>query len=148
MLLPYAGNEDAFPLLKEAFVYTLAASIVLITVLLLLGMLAMIGTPRQAGVVSRSFTHAGIVDRYGFPPVLVACRYEKQGGIRTLTLYSRGISRETYMQKKHDIEDILNCHYVEEPKYGGKNNGNYIVLTVGPGAVEIGRTEPLYDDEL
>lgn len=135
------------PLFSEIWAYTVDALIVLLTLIALLMVLAALGTPYQAKRIEEALKHVGVVDRYGFPPILLSRQRDKSSGITTMTFYSRGISKELWEKKRQKIEEVLNMHQIEDVKYGGKHNGNYIILTVAKGTERIERSETLYDDE-
>jgi hypothetical protein len=56
------------------------------------------------------------------------------------------IPYNTWFDKKNAIADVMNVHFVEEIEYGGKANGNRIVIKTARGRKSIKR-DGLYDDE-
>lgn len=141
------GSSD--PLLAKLWEYSISAVILVLAVTFLLLSLVFIGKPREAKRIENSLALAKIVDRYGYPPILIDSKKAKYGNVKIWEFYSRGIPRESWEGEKSAIEDVLNIRYVEDVRYGGRkgNNRNYIVLTVALGANSLNRG-PLYDDEL
>lgn len=144
-----AALTSPFPLLNALWAYTVAAFIALLSVLAFVGLLVVLGTPRQARRIEDALHHVPIVDRYDFPPILVSRQRIKGGRAETLEFYSSGIPTDLWEAKQQKIEDELNMRWIEKLEFGGwpKENSKYIVLTVAKGR-RIGRGEPLYDDEL
>lgn len=149
--IPLPENIIGNPQVKELYIFVYVLVLVTITILLLLGLMYKLGTPSDAKDTEFSLTHIEFVDRYGFSPILVSRRRIAKSNAERLTFYSKGISKETWMLHRGDIEDILNVHCVGEDPIQYSNRRfhakNYIVLTVAPG-VERKREEPLYDDEI
>ena len=146
ILQPFIKDGD----LLELCILIFSILIIEIAVLLLLALLQGMGTPRHARQIETQLVHVGLVDRYGLGAVLISRKTEKPYKITTMTFYSQGIPKEQWENRRRAVEDVLNVHYVEDVRYGGKhqNNGNYIVLTVARGASATKREAPLYDDEL
>lgn len=140
---------SSIPLLNTLWAYVVAVFIALLSVLAFVGLLVVLGKPRQARRIEDALHHVHIVDRYDFPPILVS-RLDESGRISTLTFFSRGIPEKLWKENQREIEDVLNVHYVEGLRLGGRhnNNGNYIVLKVARGTEGTGREETLYDAEL
>lgn len=141
------GNSD--PILAKLWEYSISAAVLVLAVTFFLLSLVFIGRPRGAKIIENGLALAKVVDRYGYPPILVDSQKSKYGNIKIWEFYSRGIPKERWEEEKSAIEDVLNIRYVEDVKYGGHkgNNRNYIVLTVAFGANSLDRG-PLYDDEL
>lgn len=144
--IPFPG-DDTYPVLVTIWDYAVMLLVWILSVLFTLAILAM--PPLHAKSIESGLQHIALIDRYGFSPALVSNQGLKHSNIRELRFYSRGISKEIWTKRQAAIEDVLNVHWIEEPQYGGRkrNNRNYIVLIVAPGA-ESKRKEPLYDDEL
>lgn len=140
------GNGD--PALVALWECAVALLIIMFSALLLLGLAVVLGTPPHAKKIDAALVHVDLVDCYGSGPALISSQRTKGTDIRIMEFLSYGISKEKWERKQSDIEDVLNVHYVERMRYGGRkgNNRNYIVLTVAPGA-GAKRAEPLYDDE-
>ena len=144
--IPFPG-DDTYPVLVTIWDYAVMLLVWILSVLFTLAILAM--PPLHAKSIESGLQHIALIDRYGFSPALVSNQGLKHSNIRELRFYSRGIAKEIWTKRQAAIEDVLNVHWIEEPQYGGRkrNNRNYIVLIVAPGA-ESKRKEPLYDDEL
>lgn len=146
--IPLLGGSSN-PMLAKLWEYSISAAIVVLAVTFFLLSLVLIGRPRGAKRIENGLALAKVVDRYGYPPILVDSRKATHGNVKIWEFYSRGIPREHWEGEKTAIEDVLNVRFVEGIKYGrrGGNNRNYIVLTVAHGANILSRG-PLYDDEL
>ncbi len=144
--IPFPGVGN-LPGLVMIWDYAIMLLILLLSTLAALAILTM--PPLHAKNIESGLQHIALIDRYGFSPALVSNQGLKHSNIRELRFYSRGIAKEIWTKRQAAIEDVLNVHWIEEPQYGGRkrNNRNYIVLIVAPGA-ESKRKEPLYDDEL
>lgn len=144
--IPFPGVVN-LPGLVMIWDYAVTLLILLLSMFTALVILAM--PPLHTKDIESGLQHIALVDRYGFSPALVSNQGLKHSNIRELRFYSRGIAKETWIKRRSAVEDVLNVHWIEEPQYGGRkrNNRNYIVLIVAPGA-ESKREEPLYDDEL
>lgn len=138
------------PLFSTLWAYAIDALIVLLSVIALLATLVALGTPYQSKQIEESLALGRVVDRHGFPPILLSRRCDKNDKITiiTLTFYSHGISKELWEERKQKIEEVLNMHWTEDVKYGGRlnNNGKYIILTVANGTEIVERGETLYED--
>lgn len=146
--LSLPGSNSSLPELVELWQITLSTFIVVLALLLLWGILALLGTPRQAKKIDSALLHIGLVDRYDFGPTLLHIQPIKGTTVRKMTFYSKGIAITHWVERKDDISDVLNVHFVEQPVYGGRkgNHRNYIVLTVAPGADDQ-PTATLYEDD-
>ncbi|NBI10737.1 hypothetical protein D1641_12045 [Colidextribacter sp. OB.20] len=144
--IPFPGVGN-LPGLVMIWDYAIMLLILLLSMLAALVILTM--PPLHTKDIESGLQHIALVDRYGFSPALVLNQGLEHSNIRELRFYSRGIAKETWIKRQSAVEDVLNVHWIEEPQYGGRrrNNRNYIVLIVAPGA-ESKREEPLYDDEL
>lgn len=144
--IPFPGGGN-LPGLVMIWDYAIMLLILLLAMLATLVILTM--PPLHTKDIESGLQHIALVDRYGFSPALVLNQGLKHSNIRELRFYSRGIAKETWIKRQSAVEDVLNVHWIKEPQYGGRkrNNRNYIVLIVAPGA-ESKREEPLYDDEL
>lgn len=118
-------------------------------ILLLAGLILLLGTPYRAKLTADNLSQIGLVSQ-GFSPALVSRNHVKNTDVSVLVFYSLGVSKELWEKQQAAVQDVLNIHFVEPIKYGGRKetNRNLIVLTVSPGASGIGRREKLYDDEL
>lgn len=141
---------SSIPLMNTLGSYAVETLTVLLSVIAFSTILGALGTPLHAKRIEEALSHADIVDRYGFSPILVSRQRGKNREVTIMTFFSRGISKEKWKQQQRAIEDVLNVHWVEDVKYGGRHNdnGNYIVLTLASGTGRTVRGETLYDDEL
>lgn len=141
---------SSFPMLNTLGLYAVKAFILLLFVFAFLTILAALGTPLHAKRIETALSHACVVDRYNFPPMLVSRQRDKSGEITTMIFFSRGISKELWEKRQRNFEDVLNVRWIEDARYGGKrgDNGNYIVLTLASGTGRTERGETLYDEEL
>ena len=141
-------SGTSFHGLEMLWEYTVILLIVTLTALAFLGLVIGLGTPRHAKQIEASLTQIKLVDRYGFAPVLVSVK-PKQSPAEEQIFYSKGISKEMWITQQPDVEDVLDCHLLEDIQYGGRDgtNRNYIVLITAPGA-EQSRKDVLYDDKL
>lgn len=57
------------------------------------------------------------------------------------------IPMNRWIEKQDDFADLMNVHFVEKIKYGGKSNGKRIVIYTASGRKPSVQGE-LYDDEL
>lgn len=144
--IPFLGG-DTYSVLVTIWDYAVMLLAWALSVLFALAILTM--PPLHTKDIESGLQHIALIDRYGFCPALVSNQGLKHSSIRELRFYTRGVAKETWIRRQSAIEDVLNVHWIEEPQYGGRkrNNRNYIVLIVAPGA-ESKREEPLYDDEL
>ena len=72
----------------------------------------------------------------------------KGTGVTVREFYSP-IPYKTWVEKQDAIADAMNVHFVEEIKYGGKNNndGNKIIIKTAKGRKNT-EQGVLYDEEL
>lgn len=130
--------------------YIITAAIIVIFALLFVGLIQLLGTPREARSTENSllqvFSNTEL--RYESCPILIS-REPYKGGAERLEFYSKGISKEAWQQQQSKIGDVLVCHFTEPITYGGKNNnnGNRIVICIGKGMKSPERGQ-LTDDEL
>lgn len=130
--------------------YTVVFLIPAVFALLMAGLLLLLIAPRRTRRYEDALLRIGLTARDGSPPALISCVRIKHADVSVLAFYSLGVSRDTWEQRKSEIEDTLNVHFVDAIRYGGKRDTNraIIVLTVAPGAGSTGRAGTLYDDEL
>jgi len=60
--------------------------------------------------------------------------------------YYSCIPYNSWREKKDSIADAMNVHFVEEIQYGGKADGNRIVIKTARGR-KLDKREALYDEE-
>lgn len=139
---------DTYPELVWLWDKLITILVVVTGILALLGVLALLGRPCHAKKIDMALVRAGVVDRYNVGPALLSSRTIDHTTVREMAFYSAGIPLKVWEEKGRAVEDILNCTFVEPPRYGGRNNNhrNYIVLAVAPGVATDNR-QPLYDNE-
>lgn len=137
------------PFVSTLLLYGVSVSIILLFLSLLLILFLLISYPLRARRYESIFLQINLTPTKGAPPALVAQMPIKNTKATRLVFYSLGVSMKDWIARQEEIEDALNVHYVEAPKYGGRkgNNRNLIILTIAPGVRNISR-ELLYDDEL
>lgn len=77
------------------------------------------------------------------PPILIYKRTFKNG-VTVREFYSK-IAMSRWQEQKATIEDVLNVHFIRDIQYGGKSNGNRILIKTAKGRRAIDRGV-LYDD--
>lgn len=122
---------------------------VLLLVLLVFAMLEIIGelTARKDenalliafGTKQCNFGCPILIDKYRIKGTKVTFR----------EFYSLAIHYKLWIDRQDAIADAMNVHFVDEIKYGGKNNadGNRIIIKTAKGRKSIGQGA-LYDEEL
>ncbi|MDD4564408.1 MAG: hypothetical protein PHE79_02895 [Eubacteriales bacterium] len=145
-LIPFHSN---IPLLSTIWGYLTAVFILLLFLMLLVGLLFLLGTPSKAKEFKGKLMEIGLYSRYGHAPSLISCKRIKETDVSVMSFYSLGVGMERWKNQRIEIQDVLDIHFVEPIKYGGRNgrNRNIIVITSSPGA-ETHREDVLYDDEI
>ncbi|MVB11981.1 hypothetical protein CAFE_27100 [Caprobacter fermentans] len=145
-LVPFHSD---IPLLSTLWGYIIAVFIPLFFMLLLVGLLFLLGTPSKAKEFEGKLLEIGLYSRYGHAPALISCKRIKGTDVSTFTFFSLGVGRERWQKESEAVKDVLDIHYTEPIKYGGKNGRkrDIIVITAAPGA-ETHREDVLYDDEI
>ena len=77
-------------------------------------------------------------------PILMYKKENKKNGVTIREFYSF-IPMKVWVEHMEEIEDAMNIHLVEELQYGGKSNGNRIVMYSASGRKPSKRGD-LYDD--
>ena len=143
----YFFNIDV-PLLSQLYRIAVDMLIIIVGVLTLVGVIILIGTPINAKETERRLQQIGFNDHFGSSPILLNTQKIKGTKAQRILFLSLGISKQKWIDHRHEIEDALNITWLSEPVYGGRknNNRNYIVLVVAKGDIQYKRGT-LYDDE-
>lgn len=79
-------------------------------------------------------------------PILMNKKRIKGSNVTMREFYSSGIPMKVWVEKQENIADVMNIHFVEPLRYGGKSNGRRIVMYTAPGRETVSKGI-LYDDE-
>lgn len=79
-------------------------------------------------------------------PILMNKKRIKGSNVTMREFYSSGIPMKVWVEKQENIADVMNVHFVEPFRYGGKSNGRRIVMYTAPGRETVLKGI-LYDDE-
>ncbi len=79
-------------------------------------------------------------------PILMNKKRIKGSNVTMREFYSSGIPMKVWVEKQENIADVMNVHFVEPFRYGGKSNGRRIVIYTAPGRETVLKGI-LYDDE-
>jgi len=80
-------------------------------------------------------------------PILMYKRKEKNRNITVREWYSP-IPMKLWNERQEEIADAMNLHFIEPFKYGGKSNGNRIVMHSAEGREFGTKNKLLYDEAL
>lgn len=78
-------------------------------------------------------------------PILIYKRKDKKTGVTIREWYSP-IPMKLWVERQEEIADAMNIHFVQNFRYGGKSNGNRIVMYSAEGRVATSRGV-IYDDD-
>lgn len=78
-------------------------------------------------------------------PILMYKKTDKKSGVTVREFYSP-IPMKLWIERREEIADAMNIHFVQDFKYGGKSNGNRIVMYSAEGRKAMTRGV-LYDDD-
>jgi len=137
---------DVPEILFPIFRYSIYIISIMIPILLLLFLIECIGAftaRKDEGDLQEAFDKQEL--RNGCP-ILMNKKKVKGSNVIMLEFYS-SIPLKTWIDKKDDIADSMNVHFVEQIRYGGKSHGKRIVIFTGTGRKPTDR-ENLYDEEL
>lgn len=139
-------SGDTVPeVLHPLFSVLLPITAVMFSILLILAMLEWIGerTARwHEACLVVAFDAKHLIHKC---PVLMDIYRIKGTGVTVLIFYSL-IPYKAWIEKKEDIADAMNIHFVEEIQYSG-NNRNQIILKTAKG-LKNENPGVLYDEEL
>lgn len=142
----YLLSSDTIPeVLHPLFSYLLPITAFMFSILLVLAMLEWIGerTARwHESCLVVAFEAKHLIHKC---PVLMDIYRVKGTGVTVLEFYSL-IPYKAWIEKKDDIADAMNIHFVEEIQYSG-NNRNRIILKTARG-LKSENPGVLYDEEL
>lgn len=127
--------------------YTVAVKVlgVIIPFFLLLGLVDVIGTltaRKDEALIQMAFKEKEL--RNG-SPILIYKRKDKKTGVTVREWYSP-IPMNLWVERQEEIADAMNIHFVQNFRYGGKSNGNRIVMYSVEGREATSRGV-LYDDD-
>lgn len=120
---------------------------VLIPILLLWGLIDIIGTltaREDEGTIQMAFKEGEL--RNG-SPILMYKRKDKKTGITVREWYSH-LPMKLWIEHQDEIADALSLHFVQPFSYGGKSNGNRIVMYSAEGREFATKNKPVYDEAL
>ncbi len=140
-----AFSVDVPKLLVLVFTIVIKALGILIPLLLLLWLIDIVGTftaKKDEARIQMAFR--GVELRNG-SPILIHKKKDKKSGVTIREFYSP-IPMKLWQEYREEIADAMNIHFVQDFRYGGKANGNRIVMCSAEGREPISRGI-LYDDE-
>lgn len=118
---------------------------VIVPILLLWGLVDVIGTltaRKDEALIQMAFKEKEL--RNG-SPILIYKRKDKKTGVTIREWYSP-IPMNLWVERQEEIADAMNIHFVQNFRYGGKSNGNRIVMYSAEGREATSRGV-LYDEE-
>ena len=136
---------DVPKMLLPAYIVTVKALGVIVPVLLLWGFVDVIGTltaRKDEALIQMAFKEKEL--RNG-SPILIYKRKDKKTGVTIREWYSP-IPMNLWVERQEEIADAMNIHFVQNFRYGGKSNGNRIVMYSAEGREATSRGV-LYDEE-
>lgn len=130
-------------------IYTIIMKVfgVLIPILLVWGLIDLIGTltaREDEADIQMGFKD---MDLRNGSPILMYKRKDKKTGVTVREWYSP-IPMKLWVACQNDIADAMTIHFVENFKYGGKSNGNRIVMHSAEGREPLTKESPVYDMDL
>ena len=136
---------DVPKMLLPAYIVTVKALGVIVPVLLLWGLVDVIGTltaRKDEALIQMAFKEKEL--RNG-SPILIYKRRDKKTGVTIREWYSP-IPMNLWVERQEEIADAMNIHFIQNFRYGGKSNGNRIVMYSAEGREATSRGV-LYDEE-
>lgn len=136
---------DVPNLILPAYTVTVKALGVIIPLFWLLGLVDVIGTftaRKDEALIQMAFKEKEL--RNG-SPILIYKRKDKKTGVTVREWYSP-IPMNLWIERQEEIADAMNVHFVQNFCYGGKSNGNRIVMYSAEGREATSRGV-LYDDD-
>lgn len=136
---------DVPKMILPAYTVTVKALGIIVPLLLLWGLVDVIGTfsaRKDEALIQMAFKEKEL--RNG-SPILIYKRNDKKTGVTIREWYSP-IPMNLWLERQEEIADAMNIHFVQNFRYGGKSNGNRIVMysTEGREATTRG---VLYDED-
>ena len=136
---------DVPKILFPAYTVTIKALGVIVPIVLVWELVDVIGTlaaRKDEALIQMAFKEKEL--RNG-SPILIYKREDKKTGITVREWYSP-IPMNLWVDRKEEIADAMNIHFVQNFRYGGKSNGNRIVMYSAEGR-EASSRGVLYDEE-
>ena len=136
---------DVPKMLLPAYTVMVKALGVIVPVLLLWGLVDVIGAltaRKDEALIQMAFKEKEL--RNG-SPILIYKIKDKKTGVTVREWYSP-IPMNLWVERQEEIADAMNIHFVQNFRYGGKSNGNRIVMYSAEGR-EASSRGVLYDDD-
>lgn len=136
---------DVPKILLPAYTVTVKALGVIVPVLLLWGLVDVIGAltaRKDEALIQMAFKEKEL--RNG-SPILIYKRKDIKTGVTVREWFSP-IPMNLWVERQEEIADAMNIHFVQNFRYGGKSNGNRIVMYSAEGRDATSRGV-LYDDD-
>lgn len=136
---------DVPKLILPVYTVTLKVLGVLVPFLLLWGLMDVIGTltaRKDEALIQMAFKEKEL--RNGSPILIYKRKYKKTGV--TIREWYSPIPMNLWVERQEEIADAMNIHFVQNFRYGGKSNGNRIVMYSAEGRETTSRGV-LYDEE-
>lgn len=130
-------------------IYTIIIKVfgVSIPILLVWGLIDVIGTltaRKDEATIQMVFMEKEL--RNG-SPILMCKRKDKKTGVTVREWYSP-IPMKLWVVRQNEIADAMSIHFVENFRYGGKSNGNRIIMHSAEGREPLTKESPVYDMDL
>ena len=132
--------------LLSALRYSLCVISIIITIIFLVWLIKYVGeisAREDEAYLQSAFSEEELRNSC---PILINKKKIKGTDVTQREFYSF-IPLDTWKNRKNNIADIMNVHFVEELQYGGKANGRRVVMFTAPGRKQTERGD-LYDDTL
>lgn len=146
MKMDYAFTVFNVPkILLPAYTVIIKVLGVIVPIILSWGLIDIIGTfsaRKDEALIQMAFKENEL--RNG-SPILIYRRKDKKTGVTVREWYSP-IPMNLWVERQEEIADALNIHFVQNFRYGGKSNGNKIVMCSAEGR-ELRSRGVLYDEE-
>lgn len=136
---------DVPKMILPAYTVTIKVLGVMVPFLLFWGLIDIIGTltaRKDEALIQMAFKEKEL--RNG-SPILIYKRKDKKTEVTIREWYSP-IPMNLWVERQEEIADAMNIHFVQNFRYGGKSNGNKIVMYSAEGREATSRGV-LYDDD-
>lgn len=136
---------DVPKILLPAYTVTIKALGVIVPLIMAWGLVDVIGTltaRKDEALIQMAFKEKEL--RNG-SPILIYKRKDKKTGVTIREWYSP-IPMNLWIERQEEIADAMNIHFVQNFRYGGKANGNRIVMYSAEGR-EANSRGVLYDED-
>ncbi len=137
---------DVPKILLPAYTVTIKTLGVIVPLILVWGLVDVIGTltaRKDEALIQMAFKEKEL--RNG-SPILIYKRKDKRTGVTVREWYSP-IPMNLWVERQEEIADAMNIHFVQNFRYGGKSNGNRIVMYSAEGREPSSRGV-LYDEDI